>query len=198
MMEKTTDVIVMKDVYEIRFHGRGGQGAKTASAVIADAALHKGKFIQAFPEYGAERKGAPVKAYTRISDNPIRIHSGIVNPDLVVVVDSTLIGPINVTEGLNEKKGILLVNTNKSVDYIKNHTGFNGKVYVVDATKISMEALGRNIPNTPLLGAIEKITNLVGIDVIKQELEIKLLSKIGDKMFNANIKALENGYKGVQ
>lgn len=188
----------MKDVYEIRFHGRGGQGAKTASAVIADAALHQGKFIQSFPEYGAERKGAPVRAFTRISDEPIRIHSGIVKPDLVVVVDPTLVGAINVSDGLDEEKGMMLVNTSKKPDEIKDKVGYSGKIYTVDATKISMDAFGRNIPNTPMLGAIEKITELVGIDALKQELDHKLRAKIGEKMFEANIKALQNAYDALE
>ncbi len=187
-----------KDLYEIRFHGRGGQGAKTAAVIIADAALHKGKYIQSFPEYGAERKGAPIRAFTRLSDKPIRIHSGVVNPDLVVVVDSTLLGSIPVTEGLNPETGILLVNTPKTADEIENIVDFHGRTYTVDATKISMEAFGKNIPNTPMLGAIEKITNLVGLDKMKEELEKKLKAKIGDKMFQANIKALENAYNSTK
>ncbi|MFP4112084.1 MAG: 2-oxoacid:acceptor oxidoreductase family protein [Candidatus Woesearchaeota archaeon] len=184
-----------KDIFEIRFHGRGGQGAKTAAAIIADAALHKGKYIQSFPEYGAERKGAPVKAFTRISDLPIRIHSGVVNPDLVIVVDPTLIGPIPVTDGLDPEKGILLVNTPKSADEIEKMIGFSGKTYTVDATRISMELFGKNIPNTPLLGAIEKITNLVGLDEIKKQLEHKLKAKIGERMFKLNIDALDKAYE---
>jgi pyruvate ferredoxin oxidoreductase gamma subunit len=187
-----------KDIYEIRFHGRGGQGAKTAAAIIADAALHKGKYIQSFPEYGAERKGAPVRAFTRISDRPIRIHSGVVNPDLVVVVDPTLLGSIPVIDGLDPETGILLVNTPKSADEIEKKVNFSGKTYTVDATKISMAAFGRNIPNTPMLGAIEKITNIVGLEEMKHELEKKLKAKIGDKMFQANIKALQDAYDGTK
>ncbi len=187
----------MYGIYEIRFHGRGGQGAKTAAAILAESALKKGKFIQSFPEYGAERKGAPVKAFTRISDSPITIHSSTKQPDLVIVVDETLIKSIPVTEGLVED-GILLVNTKKTVDEIKKMTGFEGKIYVVDATGIAMEEFGRNIPNTPLLGAIVKVTNLVDLESIKDDLEHKLREKIGERMFQANINAVQKAFDTTQ
>lgn len=184
----------MAEVYSIRFHGRGGQGAKTASVVLAEAALHKGKFIQSFPEYGAERMGAPVKAFTRISDEPIRIHYGIKHPDMVVVVDFSLVAKINVTEGL-EKTGTLIVNTHESLETVKKATGFEGEIHVIDASKIAVEEYGRNIPNTPILGAIVKVSDVVDIDAVKHELEIKMKGKLGDQIYQKNVNALERAYK---
>src|SRR3989338_699385 len=135
----------MKDMIEIRIHGRGGQGAKTASQFIVEAALGEGKFIQAFPEYGPERSGAPMKAYARISDKPIVSYAPVVHPDVVIVIDSTLIALTNVAEGLTEK-GILLVNTPKSAEEIRKEVNFKGKIYAINATKISIDTVGKNLP----------------------------------------------------
>jgi len=186
----------MKDLTELVFFGRGGQGAKTAADILAEAALERGKFIQAFSEYGPERQGAPVKAFTRISNKPIRLHCGITNPDVVIVIDPTLVKSENVTEGL-DKNGILIVNTADSKESIQKHTKFKGKIYTVDATKISLEILGRNIPNTPILGAIVKITNLVSLAAIKEKIHHKLGHKLGEQIVNSNIKAVERAYQEV-
>lgn len=183
----------MANVFSIRFHGRGGQGAKTASALLAEAALHKGKFIQSFPEYGAERMGAPVKAFTRISDKPIRIHYGVKNPDLVVVVDYSLVSKINVTEGLDDD-GILLVNTSEKVSDVKKKLNFKGKIYTIDASRIAVDEYKKNVPNTPLLGAIVKVTNIVELNDLKNELEIKMKGKLGDEIFQKNLTALDRAY----
>lgn len=187
----------MAEVYSIRFHGRGGQGAKTASAVLAEAALHKGKFIQSFPEYGAERMGAPVRAFTRISDEPIRIHYGVKHPDLVVVVDFSLMQKINVTDGLGDD-GKLLLNTPESPERVKEITGFNGEIHTIDASKIAVEEYKKNVPNTPLLGAIVKITNIVELDDVKKELELKMKGKLGNEIFEKNINALDRAYNEMQ
>ena len=144
-----------KDIFEIRFHGRGGQGAKTAAALLAEAAIEAGKYVQSFPEYGAERQGAPVKAYTRISDKPIYLHSGVTNPNVVVVFDQTLLKSIPVTEGLDDK-GLLIINTNQKIDEIKKIVNFKGKIIIIDAVKIALEELGRAVTNTAMLGAVEK------------------------------------------
>jgi len=185
-----------KDIYEITIHGRGGQGAKTAATVLAQTALEKGFFIQAFPEYGAERQGAPMRAFTRISKNPIRLHSNVYEPDLVVIIDPTLINPARV-EGLKEDK-ILIINANDTVQSIREKTGFKGKIFVIDATKISLETMGKNIPNTPILGAIEKATNMFGMEYIKDEFKRKFLAKFNPQMIDANIKAIERGYNEVK
>ena len=141
----------MDNMIEIRWHGRGGQGAKTASLLLADAAFNTGKYIQGFPEYGPERMGAPLTAYNRISDTPIRIHSNIYEPDYVVVVDDTLLESVDVTAGLKET-GAIVINTTKSKDYLeKALKGYKGDIYTIDARKISEEALGKYFPNTPML-----------------------------------------------
>ena len=144
----------MKDLVEIRWHGRGGQGAKTAALLLADAALASGKYIQAFPEYGPERMGAPVASFNRISTEPIYLHSGVLSPRIVIVLDPTLVDSIDVTEGVPQD-GTILVNTEKAPADIKKALGITGsiKVYTVDASKISTETIGRDIPNTPMLGA---------------------------------------------
>ncbi|MEG0073177.1 MAG: 2-oxoacid:acceptor oxidoreductase family protein [Clostridia bacterium] len=149
---------------EIRWHGRGGQGAKTASLLLADAAFNTGKYIQGFPEYGPERMGAPITAYNRIDDKEIKLHCNIYSPDFVVVVDDSLIGSVDVTSGL-KKEGAIIINTSKSIDEIKKGLkNYEGRVYTVDASKISMDCLKANFPNTAMLAAVVKITNLMSSD----------------------------------
>jgi len=187
----------MKEIFEIRIHGRGGQGAKTASQFIAEAALGEGKNIQSFPEYGPERAGAPVKAYARISDKPITTYAPVINPDLVIVIDPTLMKTINVIEGLT-KDGILMVNAPKSSSEIKKETGFKGKVYTIDATKISFDTVGRNLPNTPMLGAFVKVSNMIPLAAVKESIKHKFLKKLGEEKTNATIKGVEMAYEGVK
>lgn len=187
----------MKDLIEIRFHGRGGQGAKTASELLVETALGKGKYIQSFPEYGPERAGAPMRAYTRISSYPIDIHSGITCPDAVVVMDYTLIESSNVTEGLDEN-GILLVNTHSTPLEIRKRLNFNrGRVYTVDATKIALETIGLPLPNTSILGALLKITGLVGLSDLEEKIREKFLKKIGDKKTQGNIDSVRKAFNEV-
>jgi pyruvate ferredoxin oxidoreductase gamma subunit len=146
---------------EIRWHGRGGQGAKTASLLLADVAFNTGKYVQGFPEYGPERMGAPITAYNRISDTPIRVHSNIYEPDYVVVVDETLLESVDVTMGL-KKEGAVIINTPKSAEEIKPLLrGYEGKVVAIDAKRISVEALGKNFPNSPMLAAVVKVTGIM-------------------------------------
>lgn len=189
--------MVNKEVYEIRIHGRGGQGAKTASQFIAEAALGEGKQIQSFPEYGPERAGAPVKAYDRISDKPITTYAPVVNPDLVMVIDYTLMKTIDVTEGLNSD-GVLIVNTPKSSSEIKKETGFKGKVYTLDATKISIDTVGRNLPNTPMLGAFVGVSGVIQLDAVKESVKHKFLKKLGEEKTNATVKGVEMAYDEVK
>jgi len=184
----------MKELLEIRWHGRGGQGAKTAAQFLAEAALGLGKSIQAFPEYGPERAGAPIRAYTRISDHEIRVHSPVTNPDIVVVIDPTLLDTINVAEGLVDD-GTLVVNTDKSADDIRKKTNFKkGKVAVCDATKISLETLGISMPNTPMIGALLKVRPIVPREAIEKEVQHKFLKKIGEEKTNANITAIRRAF----
>lgn len=188
----------MKNLIEIRFHGRGGQGAKTASQFLAEAAMAKGKHIQSFPEYGPERAGAPMRAYTRISDQPINIHSGVTNPEVVVVIDPTLLDAIDVTEGLG-KDGVLIVNTEQSPEEIRKKIKFkNGKVYTVDATKIALEAIGIPMPNTSMLGALIKATGLIDIKDIEKEIKEKFLKKIGEQKTQGNINSVQRAHDEVK
>jgi len=183
---------------EVRWHGRGGQGAKTASQFLGEAALDTGKYIQSFPEYGPERAGAPMKAFNRISEQPIHIHSSVTNPEIVVVIDPTLIGAIDVIEGMGDD-GVLLVNTDKSPGDIRKATGFTkGKVGTVDATKIALETLKLPMPNMPMLGALLKINALVTIDQLSERVKAKFLKKIGEEKTNANLDGIKRAYSEVK
>ena len=146
---------------EIRWHGRGGQGAKTAALLLADAAFATGMYVQGFPEYGPERMGAPITAYNRLDDEPIRVHSNIYEPDIVIVVDETLVGPVDVTKGL-KKGGKVIVNTNKDPALVREKFGdFEGELYAIDAGDIAVRTVGKNVPNTPLLSAVVKVGEIM-------------------------------------
>ena len=190
----------MENLIEIRWHGRGGQGAKTASLLLADAAFNTGKYIQGFPEYGPERMGAPITAYNRISNNPITVHSNIYEPDYVVVVDDTLLASVPVTAGL-KKDGAIVINTTKSADYLKSVlNGYEGKIYTIDARKVSMETVGRYFPNTPMLAAIVKVTNIMNPDDFLKDMEGSFKHKFAKKpeVIEGNMKALEMALKEVK
>ena len=190
----------MDDLIEIRWHGRGGQGAKTASLLLADAAFNTGKYIQGFPEYGPERMGAPITAYNRISNKPITIHSNIYEPDYVVVVDDTLLESVDVTSGLKENGGIV-INTTKDADYIKSKLGnYTGKIYTIDARKISIDALGKYFPNTPMLAAIVKISGIMTDEELLQDMQSSFKHKFAKKpeVIEGNMKALEIALKEVK
>lgn len=184
---------------EIRWHGRGGQGAKTASLLLADAAFNTGKYIQGFPEYGPERMGAPMTAYNRISDNKIRIHSNIYEPDLVVVVDDSLLESVEVTKGL-KKDGALLINTEKSVEDIRKVLGgFKGKIYTIDASRISRECLKANFPNTAMLSAVIKITGIMSKEELLKDMEDAFKHKFLRKpeVIEPNMQAIKRAYDEV-
>lgn len=190
----------MDNLIEIRWHGRGGQGAKTASLLLADAAFNTGKYIQGFPEYGPERMGAPITAYNRISSNPITIHSNIYEPDYVVVVDDTLLESVDVTAGLKETGGIV-INTTQSADYLKKALkGYKGSIYTVDARKISEEALGRYFPNTPMLAAIVKVSKIMTDEALLKDMQESFKHKFAKKpeVIDGNMKALELALKEVK
>lgn len=183
----------MKDLIEIRWHGRGGQGAKTASLLLADAAFNTGKFIQGFPEYGPERMGAPITAYNRISNAPITIHSNIYEPDYVVVVDDTLLESVPVTAGLKED-GAIIINTTKDEEYLKKVlNGYKGAVYTIDARKVSMETLGKYFPNTPMLAAIVKVSGVMTDKELLDDMKGSFKHKFAKKpeVIEPNMKALE-------
>ena len=188
------------NLVEIRWHGRGGQGAKTASLLLADAAFNTGKYIQGFPEYGPERMGAPITAYNRISDNPIRIHSNIYEPDYVVVVDDTLLECVDVTSGLKES-GAIVINTTKDADYLKTALkGYKGKIFTIDARKVSMETLGRYFPNTPMLAAIVKVSKVMDEKDFLEDMQGSFKHKFAKKpeVIEGNMKALEMALSEVK
>ena len=190
----------MENLVEIRWHGRGGQGAKTASLLLADAAFNTGKYIQGFPEYGPERMGAPITAYNRISNNPIVIHSNIYEPDYVVVVDDTLLEGVDVTAGLKET-GAIVINTVKDADYLKKVlNGYNGGIYTIDARKISEEALGKYFPNTPMLAAIVKVANIMDEKDFLEDMKGSFKHKFAKKpeVIDGNMKALEMALSEVK
>ena len=190
----------MNDLIEIRWHGRGGQGAKTASLLLADAAFNTGKYIQGFPEYGPERMGAPITAYNRISNSPITIHSNIYEPDYVVVVDDTLIESVDVTAGL-KKTGAVVINTTKDGEYLKKHLkGYEGEIYKIDARKISMETLGKYFPNTPMLAAIVKVSKVMTDEEFLNDMQGSFKHKFAKKpeVIEGNMKALEMALKEVE
>ncbi len=190
----------MSNLIEIRWHGRGGQGAKTASLLLADAAFNTGKYIQGFPEYGPERMGAPITAYNRISDEPITIHSNIYEPDYVVVVDDTLLESVPVTNGLKEN-GAIVINTTKSPEYLKKVlNGYSGSIYTIDARKVSMETLGKYFPNTPMLAAIVKVSQIMDDDTFLKDMEGSFKHKFAKKpeVIDGNMKAIEIALKEVK
>ncbi len=183
-------------ILEIRWHGRGGQGAKSAAQIVAEASLGAGKYIQAFPEYGAERAGAPMRAFTRISNKKITIHSAVEHPDVVVVIDPTLLGN-DVLEGMKEDS-MLLVNTVLSPEEIKKRTGFKGKVCTVNATDIALEVIKEGRPNTPILGALAKVVDELSLEDLKKKFRDMFEKKIGTQRVEANVKAMQKGYEEVQ
>lgn len=176
---------------EIRWHGRGGQGAVTSVELLALAAIGEGKYAQGFPAFGPERRGAPVMAFNRISESPIKIRSGIYNPDAVVVLDPGLIGLVNVLDGLKDD-GILIINTVKSPELMRKQLNYSGRMAIVDATRIAREELGIPIANTTMLGAIVKVINMVSL----KSLYPHIMERFG-KLAERNINALRRAYENV-
>ena len=190
----------MKDIVEIRWHGRGGQGAKTASLLLADAAFNTGKYVQGFPEYGPERMGAPITAYNRISYQRSTVHSNIYFPDYVVVVDETLLSAVDVTAGL-KKEGAIVINSSKSPAELRPLLkGYEGRVCTIDAGKISEEELGKNFPNTPMLAAIVKVSGVIGEEEFIKDMEGSFKHKFASKpqVIEGNMRALKRSLEEVQ
>lgn len=190
----------MSDLVEIRWHGRGGQGAKTAALLLADVAFKTGKYVQGFPEYGPERMGAPITAYNRISSDVIRVHSNIYEPDYVVVVDSGLIDVVNVAEGLKEG-GAIIVNTHKSPEFIRAKMGeYKGRLYTIDARKVSVACLGKYFPNTPMLAAIVKVSEVMDKETFLNEMENSFSHKFASKpeVIEGNMNALRMAFDEVK
>lgn len=190
----------MNKPVEIRWHGRGGQGAKTACLLLADAAFSSGKYVQGFPEYGPERMGAPITAYNRISDERCTVHSNIYNPDYVVVVDESLLECVDVTAGLSSE-GAIIINTDKSpADLRPLLNGYAGKVCTIDARAISEETLGKNFPNTPMLAAAVKVSGVVDPDRFVHDMEASFRHKFATKpqVIAGNMNALTKSMQEVQ
>ncbi len=190
----------MKDTIEIRWHGRGGQGAKTAALLLADVAFKTGNYVQGFPEYGPERMGAPITAYNRISDNPITIHSNIYYPDYVAVVDDSLLETIDVTHGL-KPEGAIVVNTQRSKEEIVALLrGYEGKVVTLDARKISVEALGKYYPNSPMLAAMVAVSGVMKKETFLKEMKASFEHKFAKKpeVIEGNMKALELTFEAIE
>jgi pyruvate ferredoxin oxidoreductase gamma subunit len=190
----------MANLTEIRWHGRGGQGAKTASLLLADAAFNTGLYVQGFPEYGPERMGAPITAYNRISDERITVHSNIYEPDYVVVVDDSLLNSVPVTNGLKES-GAIIINTQKTPDEIREKlNGYNGKVCTIDARSISIDCLGAYFPNTPMLAAVIKVSGIMDENAFLADMEGSFKHKFAKKpeVIEGNMNALKRSMQEVK
>ncbi|MGN0401915.1 MAG: 2-oxoacid:acceptor oxidoreductase family protein [Acetatifactor sp.] len=183
----------MRNLTEIRWHGRGGQGAKTAALLLADVAFQAGMHVQGFPEYGPERMGAPITAYDRISEKPIRVHSNIYEPDFVAVVDDTLLHSVDVTAGLKENGGILINTQKPAEEIVPLLKGYKGRIYLLDAHKVCMATLGKYFPNTPMLAAMVKISNVMDTEAFLKDMEGSLQHKFARKpeVLEGNMKALK-------
>jgi pyruvate ferredoxin oxidoreductase gamma subunit len=189
----------MSEMMEIRWHGRGGQGTVTAAKVLADACLSGGRHVQAFPEYGPERAGAPLRAYNRISQKELRMHCPVLRPKVVSVVDATLLDGIDVTEGATAD-AMFVVNTSKKPEDIraKLNAGLGQKVFTVDASKIAMECIGKALPNSSMLGAICKVTGLVSLDHLLDDVRNSFGKKFSQKIIDGNLEATRRGYEEVK
>ncbi|MDR3092965.1 2-oxoacid:acceptor oxidoreductase family protein [Candidatus Endomicrobiellum agilis] len=191
---------MLEKMIEVRWHGRGGQGAKTAALLFAEAVLATGKYIQAFPEYGPERMGAPVQSFNRVSEDPITIHSGIINPNYVVILDPSLMESVSVTEGVGQN-GKVIVNTSFSASEIAQKLGIDaGQVYVVNASQIAVETMGKDIPNTPMLGALVKVIGTLDIDSVLEDTKIKLTAKFRHKpeVIEGNLASIKRAFDEVK
>ncbi|GMR04240.1 MAG: 2-oxoacid:acceptor oxidoreductase family protein [Thermodesulfobacteriota bacterium] len=191
----------MESYLEVRWHGRAQQGVVTAAKLLGESCLRSGKFVQAFPDFGPERMGAPVRAYNRVSDDPIKLHCQVTNPGFVLIADPTLIGgSAGVTLGAL-KGAVFIVNTHKSPEEMRAELGLedkDAKVYTVDASGISIDTIGRLMPNTPLLGALARVTDIVGLDVLVDNFKTNYSKKFGPKVIDGNVEAMNRGYNEVK
>jgi 2-oxoacid:acceptor oxidoreductase gamma subunit (pyruvate/2-ketoisovalerate family) len=185
----------LKKILEVRWHGRGGQGAWTASELLARAAIAEGKYIQSFPEFGPERMGAPVTAFTRISTEPIKIHCAVYNPDVVAVLDPTLLRTVNVADGLDENGGNIIVNAEENpADVRKMLKSSVGRVWTVPASAISLKILGMPITNTAMLGAVARVTGIVSLETVEKMIKERFRADVAAK----NFAVVKEAYQGVR
>ncbi len=188
----------MGKLTEIRWHGRGGQGVVTAGKLLAETALGTGQYFQAFPDYGPERMGAPIRAFTRLSQEPITVHSQIDQPGVVLVLDPTLLGQVPVTEGL-QQDGTIIVNTSMSPAQVRKITGYeSGRVFTVDASHIAIDELGREITNTPMLGAFAQATGLFEMQALSEQVRAWFGKKLSSEVIDANVRALKRAAQEIQ
>ncbi len=189
----------MKPIIEIRWHGRAGQGVVTAAVTVADVlAGEEGKYVQAFPEFGAEKRGAPILAFNRISQKPIRTHSQVYEPDIVVVTDPSLLGLIDVTDGAKED-AIFLLNTTFDISLVRKKLNLGArKVYALDAYTIAREEIGRPIPNIPMVAALIKVTGLLETEKFKEKLKSSLSKKLRPEVVESNLRTVERAFKEVR
>jgi len=188
----------MQKITEVRWHGRGGQGTVTAAKIFAETAISGGNNVQAFPEYGPERMGAPLRAYNRVSAKPLSLHCQVTNPEIVVVVDNTLLSTVDVTEGTPED-AIYVINTPDDPKTVREKTKItNGSIYTVDATRISLETMGRPIPNTPMLGALAKVTDVISKDNLIADTKTNLSKKLSEEVVKKNLEAINRAYEEVK
>ncbi|VAW35423.1 Pyruvate:ferredoxin oxidoreductase, gamma subunit [hydrothermal vent metagenome] len=196
----------MEKYTEVRWHGRAQQGIVTAAKLLGETALTEGKYVQAFPEFGPERMGAPVRSYNRLSDKPIRVHCSVTSPDVVIIVDITLIAVLEADPALpsttsgTDGDAVFLVNTNHSAERLRGELGVadSVKVYTLDASQISLDTIGRQMPNTPMLGALAKATDLVKIDGLIENFRENYSKKYDEKVIAGNIEAMKRGYAEVK
>jgi len=189
----------MAETVEIRWHGRGGQGTVTAAKVFADACLSGGRHVQAFPEYGPERAGAPLRAYNRVSDKELRMHCPVLKPGIVAVVDATLLDAINVLDGTPDN-AIIIVNSAKEPKEIREKlkAGPNQKVFTIDATKIAIDCIGRPMPNSPMVGVLAKVSGIVTLESILEDVKNSFGKKFSQKIIDGNLEAVKRGYGEVK
>jgi pyruvate ferredoxin oxidoreductase gamma subunit len=187
----------MAEMLEIRWHGRGGQGAKTASLLLAQAAAMEGKYSQGFPDYGPERMGAPMRGFNRISEEPIRVHCAIYSPKIVVVLDDTLISAVDVASGMPED-GIIIVNTLMTPQQIRSELGLEGgTIYTVNATSIAIDEIGRPIPNSPMLGALIKVSPFLALDSVIDQITKKFSHGFKPEVLDGNVRAIKRAHEEV-
>jgi pyruvate ferredoxin oxidoreductase gamma subunit len=188
-----------ESLVEIRWHGRGGQGTVTAAKVFADACLSGGRYTQAFPEYGPERAGAPLKAYNRVGSKELRLHCPVMNPNIVAVVDATLLDAIDITEGAPEDASFI-INSPKEAKEIraKIKAKATQKVFVIDATKISIDTIGRPMPNTPMVGALTKVSALLSLEAVLTDMKKSFGKKFSQKIVDGNLESISRGYGEVK
>lgn len=187
----------MQQMTEVRWHARGGQGAKTASLLLAEAAAMEGKYSQGFPDYGPERMGAPMRGFTRISEEPIRVHCAISEPGMVVVLDDTLLRSVDIAGGTPED-GLIIVNTVRTAAEVRKEMNLTGrKVFTVDATGIAIDEIGRPIPNAPMLGALIKVSNVLSLDAVKKQIKKKFSHGFRPEILEGNMRAIQRAYEEV-